>query len=276
MARVSRKASNQNAAASPNTGAGVKMKPIDCMHIYRDGRHYDLQFNHLDDLPFYLHQIEKYGEPVLELACGTGRLTIPIAERGIHITGLDISNPMLFQAKRKASEEGVEIEWVESDCRDFDLRKKFNFIFFPANSIAHLHDLESIEACFSCVKRHLLPNGRFVVDMFNPSLNFLTRDSSKRYPVTEYPDPDGKGNVVVTENNIYDSANQINRIRWYDKIDNQEEAVEELNMRIFYPQELDALLYYNGFTVEAKFGNYNMDTFVSSSKKQLIVCYVAV
>jgi len=45
-------------------------------------------------------------------------------------------------------------------------------------------------------------------------------------------------------------------------------------MRIFYPQELDALLYYNRFTIEAKFGNYNMDTFVPSSKKQLIVCYV--
>ena len=250
------------------------MKPIDCRHIYLDGRHYDLQINHLDDLAFYLNQIEKYGEPVLEVACGTVRLTIPIAERGIQITGLDISESMLYQAKIKAGAKGVKIEWIEADCRNFNLKKKFNFIFFPANSIAHLHDLESIEACFSCVKKHLLPNGRFVIDMFNPSLSMLIRDPYKRYPVTEYPDPDDKGNVVITYNNVYDSANQINRIKWYYKIDNKEEYSEELNMRIFYPQELDALLYYNRFTIEAKFGNYNMDTFVPSSKKQLIVCYV--
>lgn len=250
------------------------MKPIDCRHIYLDGRHYDLQINHLDDLTFYLHQIGIYGEPVLELACGTGRLTIPIAEQGIHITGLDISEGMLSQAKIKANKKGVKIDWIKADCRNFNLKKKFNFIFLPANSIAHLHDLESIEACFSCVKKHLATKGRFVIDIFNPSLNILTRDSSKHYPVAEYPDPDGKGTVVITENNVYDDANQINRIKWYYKIDNKEEYVKELNMRIFYPQELDELLHYNGFIIEAKFGNYNMESFVSTSKKQLVVCYV--
>lgn len=250
------------------------MKHIDCRHIYLDGRHYDLQTNHLDDLTFYLHQIEKYGEPVLELACGTGRLTIPIAERGIHITGLDISEGMLSQAKIKANIKKVKIEWIEADCRNFNLKEKFNFIFLPFNSIAHLHDLESIEACFSCVRKHLAPKGRFVIDVFNPSLSMLTREPSKRYPVAEYPDPDGKGTVVITENNIYDAATQINSIKWYYKIGSQaDEVVEELNMRIFYPQELDALLYYNGFTIEAKFGNYDESSFVSASPKQLIVCY---
>lgn len=250
------------------------MKPIDCRHTYLDGRHYDLQINHLDDLTFYLNQIEKYGEPVLELACGTGRLTIPIAERGVHITGLDISERMLSQSKIKANIKKVRIEWVEADCRNFKLKKKFNFIFLPFNSIAHLHNLKSIEACFYCVKKHLATKGRFIIDMFNPSLNILTRDSSKRYPVAEYPDPDGKGTVVITENNVYDTVNQINRIKWYYKIDNKEEYSEELNMRIFYPQELDALLHYNGFIIESKFGNYNMGPFVSTSKKQLVVCYV--
>lgn len=118
---------------------------------------------------------------------------------------------------------------------------------------------------------HLRNEGRFVIDMFNPCLDILTRNPSKHYPVTEYPDPDGKGNVVITENNIYDAPTQINRIKWYYKIGSQaEEVVEEMNMRIFYPQELDALLYYNGFIIEEKFGDYNMDTFMSSSKKQLI------
>jgi len=54
------------------------MNPIDFEDLYRDGRHYDCQTkDFVEDIPFYLRQIEKYGEPVLELACGTGRITIP-------------------------------------------------------------------------------------------------------------------------------------------------------------------------------------------------------
>ncbi len=251
------------------------MKPIDCEHLYRDGRYYDLENeDFVDDIPFYLHQIEKYGEPVLELACGTGRITIPIAQKGIQITGLDILDSMLNHAKRKATNKGVNVEWIKADCRDFRLNKKFNLIFFPFNSIAHLHDLESIKACFSCVKEHLMDNGRFIIDFFNPSLNILTRDPTRRYPVKEYLDPDGKGQVVITENNIYDAANQINRVKWYYNIGSQsEEVVEDLNMRIFYPQELDALLYYNGFTIDTKYSNYDETPFMSASPKQLIVCH---
>ncbi len=232
-----------------------------------------MQNRHLDDLHFYLKQIKNYGEPVLELACGTGRLTIPIAEQGFNITGLDISGKMLNRARIKANKKGLKLDLVKADCRNFNLRKKFNYIFIPFNSIAHLHDLESIESCFSSVKKHLSPDGRFVVDMFNPILSILSRDPSKCYPVVEYPDPDGKGTVVITENNIYDAVNQINRIKWYYKINNKEEYIEELNMRIFYPQELNALLHYNGFIIESRFGNYNMEPFVTTSKKQLLVCY---
>ncbi|MEE9150941.1 MAG: class I SAM-dependent methyltransferase [Thermoplasmata archaeon] len=249
------------------------MKPIDCEPLYWDGRHFDLQNkDFLKDIPFYLEQIKRYGEPVLELACGTGRITIPIAEKGIQIAGLDVSGPMLSHAKKKAKEKGVNVDWIRADCRDFKLNNKFNLIFFPFNSITHLYDLESFEACFSRVKEHLTDKGRFIIDVFNPSLDILRRDPTKRYPVAEYPDPDGKGTVTVSETNIYDTASQINRIKWYYNIGGKEEFVKENNMRILYPQELDALLHYNGFTIESKFASYDMMPFYSRSLKQLIIC----
>lgn len=251
------------------------MKPIDFEDLYWDGQHYDLQnLDYVNDIPFYLRKARQYSEPVLELACGTGRITIPIAEQGIDMTGLDISEPMISYAKKKAKEKGVTVEWVKADCRNFKLDRKFNIIFFPFNSIAHLHDLESIKSCFSCVKMHLKDEGRFIIDIFNPRLDILTRDSSMRYPVAEYPDPNGKGTVVITENNLYDTATQINRIKWYYKIGSEPEVVKELNMRIFYPQEIDALLHYNGFKIEDKFGDYDEKPFTSTSTKQVIVCYV--
>jgi SAM-dependent methyltransferase len=253
------------------------MKPVDCEELYDNPQNYDLENAFDYDVPFYLKQIKKYGDPVLELACGTGRITIPLAEQGIDIAGLDISEPMLSYAKKKAKEKGVTIEWVKADCRNFKLDRKFNLIFLPFNSIAHLQDLESIESCFSCVKMHLKDEGRFIIDIFNPRLDILIRDSAARYPVAEYPDPDGNGTVVITENNIYDAAAQINRIKWYYKVSGKpDEVVKELNMRIFYPRELNELLHYNGFKIEAKFGDYNESPFTSKSPKQLAICKVRI
>jgi SAM-dependent methyltransferase len=250
------------------------MKSADIERLYYDGRHYDLQFkSHICDIPFYLRQVKKYGGPVLELACGTGRIAIPLAEEGFQIVGLDVSTSMLSEGRRKAVERRVQVEWVEADCRSFRLGRKFKLILFPFTTIALLHDLESVEACFSCVNDHLENDGRFIIDYFNPRFDFLVRDPSQRYPVAEYPDPDGQGQVVVTENNIYEAALQINHVKWYYRIGEQAEIVEDLDMRIFYPQELDALLKYNGFAIEAKFGSYDEIPFESSSTRQLIVCH---
>ncbi|MFC1586690.1 class I SAM-dependent DNA methyltransferase [Planctomycetota bacterium] len=248
------------------------MKSVDCNDFHWDGRHYDLQNSNLtEDISFYSRQSKKYNGSVLELACGTGRITIPLAKNGIQITGLDVSASMLAHAEKKAAGENVQVEWIKADCRDFSLKKKFNLIFFPFNSIAHLHDLESIIACFSCIKNHLADQGRFIVDFFNPCLEYFTRDASKRH-VNEYPDPDGNGTIVISENNIYDSATQINHIKWYFKLGNKE-FVKDLNMRIYYPQELDALHYLNGFTIENKYGNYDETLFTSKSPKQLVISH---
>jgi SAM-dependent methyltransferase len=239
-----------------------------------DGRHYDEQNKQVtDDIPFFLRQAKKYGEPILELACGTGRVTIPLAEAGMDIVGLDVHSSMLEHARKKAAAKGVAVEWVQADCRDFRLGKKFKTIIFPFNTISVLFDLESIEACLSCVRKHLLDDGRFIVHFFNARFDYLTRNPSERFPVAEYPDPNGNGQVVVTESNVYDTASQINHIKWYYRFENQpDEHVEELNMRIFFPQELDALLHYNGFVIDAKYGDYDETPFESRSLRQLIVC----
>lgn len=251
------------------------MKPIDFIDLY-DGRHYDRQMeaqfgDQIEDVLFYYRQIEAYGQPVLELACGTGRLTIPLAERGVQIAGLDISESMLARAQEKATAKELDIEWIHADCRDFHLNQKFNLIFFPFNSMLHLHDRESLEACFSCVKKHLTETGRFIIDVFNPRLDILIRDPNHRYYVAEYPDPYGNGTVIITENNQYDTDQQINYVKWYYKIGDAPEIVRELNMRILYPQELDTLLYYNGFKIEQKYENFDQTPFTTTSGKQLII-----
>jgi len=250
------------------------MKPPDCFDLYWDGRHYDLQTRDFtEDIPFYERQITRYGQPVLELACGTGRITIPLAEKGIDISGLDVAETMLSEAGKKAPAKGLKIDWIHADCRHFKLKKKFHLIFIPINSITHLHDRLSLETCLACVRGHLHKDGRFIIDVFNPRLDILLRDANKRYPVAAYPDPDGRGTVVITENNVYDSATQINHIKWHYRIGDKEDVrIVENNMRILYPQELDALLHHNGFAVDVKYGDYDESPFEPASPKQLTVC----
>ena len=251
-----------------------EFNPPDCHELYRDGRHYDLQTKgFIEDIPFYLRQTGCCGQPVLELACGTGRITIPLAKKGIDIAGLDVSESMLAQAKRKAAAQAVQVDWIRGDCRDFKLNRKFRLIFIPINSITHLHRREDLEALLKRVKEHLHEEGRFIIDLFNPSLDILRRDPGRRFPVAEYDDPDGRGRVIITESNIYDAATQINHITWYYRVGEKEDArVVENNMRILYPQELDELLHYNGFIVEEKYGNYDQSPFEVRSPKQLTVC----
>lgn len=263
---------------------------------YWDGRHYDAQSQvYARDIPFYVRQAQNCGSPILEVACGTGRITIPVAQVVEHVTGLDISEAMLRQARCKADERKLDIEWIEADCRDFDLGKKFNLIIFPFNAICYLHDLHSYEAFFKCVKQHLAPDGRFILDVFNPALNYLVRESNKQhhiadylaeypeadgsgvvnYPISEYlsefPDPTGTDMINVTESSTYNTATQISTIKLHYTKGTKKWVTEKL-LRNLFPQELDLLLHYNGFDIEEKFGDFTESPFTSTSRTQVCVC----
>ena len=102
----------------------------------------------------------------------------------------------------------------------------------------------------------------------------LARDGNEVHTLGEYDDPDGKGRIVVTETQRYDVAAQVNHSIWrYTNRDTQENWEIPFSLRMFYPQEINALLRYNGFTIENKFGGwYDESLYGDSSPKQLIVC----
>ncbi|MHA2038498.1 MAG: class I SAM-dependent DNA methyltransferase, partial [Promethearchaeota archaeon] len=187
----------------------VNMKDNNEDYFYINGEHYDNMIksrNAYESIPFYIKQAKKFGGPILELACGTGRIAIPIAKEEISIVGLDFSAKMLQQAKKNSEENNLEIEWIEADMTNFSLSKKFSVILMPAAAMNWVLGNRSIENCLNCVKNHLKQKGRFIFNVFNPNLEILQRDPSKKYQAYEYPNPDGEGTVVITENNTYDKA----------------------------------------------------------------------
>lgn len=241
--------------------------------IYWDGRHYDrINEFYTQDLPFYFSQTTGLEDPILELACGTGRLTIPFAQRGYKITGLDQSHAMLKVAAQKTGNRLSNLELVLADARSFALDRRFGLILFPFNALTHLLTAQDLGDCLHCVANHLTGSGRLIIDVFNPSLTILTRPATTRYPVRTYLDPDGRGVITVTETNWYDRATQINHLTWYFHYESGAEEQITWSMRMWFPQELDALLQYHGFRIAAKYGNYDATPFLSDSPHQLVVC----
>jgi len=254
----------------------AKHKIPDGSEVYWDGSHYDADNASVQvDIPFYVKEAKKAGGPVLELACGTGRLTIPIARSGVDITGVDISLPMLSRAREKAAEAGVNAVFVKADIRFFRLKKRFKLIFIPFNSMQHLRDRVSLERFFSRVKAHLAPGGRFILDVFNPNPHYLVRDADELISIAHYKDPVTGRDILVNERYFYDRATQAARPIWYYKRGCRNMGAKKLNMRCFFPLELEMLLHYNGFAIKAKYGDFDRSAFHSESPKQILVCSAA-
>ena len=245
-------------------------------NLYDESWLYDLIHEKSPDskeVNFYEKQIRKYGSPVLELACGTGNYAVTLSKPEVEISGLDISDEMLHAAERRAEEQHTETNLINADMRSFELNQTFSLIFVAGNSLQHLLKKEDVEACFASVRKHLQPDGKFIVEVFNPSLKLLNRNADERFFVGEYRTENGW--VVLTENVRYDSATQINYIDWHYK--NQywkEEQTVSFSMRQFFPQEFDALFEYNGFCIEAKYGDFDESNFTSDSRKQIVIASV--
>ena len=122
------------------------------------------------ELTFYRTLAESQRGAVLELACGTGQLIVPIASMGQLTTGLDLSSAMLAAARRRAADAGARVELVEGDMRNFDLGQRFSLIFVARNSLLHLSEPDEFAALLVAVHRHLAPGGIFAFDIFNPNL----------------------------------------------------------------------------------------------------------
>jgi len=244
--------------------------------FYDDGLRYDgLYSRQDDDIAFYTQQAVLAGGEILELACGTGRVAIPLAAAGFRVTGIDVAATMLAVARSEAASTGVEVTWVQGDIRDFTLDRRFGLAFIAVNSICHLLTLADFEACMRCVRRHLLPEGRFVVSVFVPNLEILLRGGDVRSPFGDYAAPDGSGTISLTERHLYAPDTQINHIDIFHELPDGPALVADLEMRMYFPQELDALLKYNGFTFEHKYGTYDGRPFDAQSTQQVVVCRLA-
>ncbi len=226
-------------------------------------------------LPYYAELAGRASGGILELACGTGQLTVPLASAGFQVTGLDLSEPMLTVARQRAAARHVSVEHVLGDMRAFDLGRRFALIFIARNSLLHLHSPKDLLAAFAMVRRHLEPGGIFAFDIFNPSVRLLARPPNQRFPVMQV-ETESFGTLSVEQTSEYDAARQVNVGSWYVSAPGRPDAwVLSLALRSIFPQELPLLLAAGGFHLQSREGDVDHTPFDSSSRSQVCLCQPA-
>lgn len=196
---------------------------------------------------------------ILELGCGSGRLLLPLLRDGHEVTGLDLSQPMLARCaariERLPEAARARATLVRGDFRRFDLGRRFDVVLTPFNAMMHLYTRDDVERFLARVREHLAPKGRFVFDVSMPVAEELARKPERAYftPRFKYP---GVGIVRYSERFDYEPLRQILFVAMRFEPKDGQPFMTPLAHRQFYPQELEALLHYNGFDVLSIDGDF--------------------
>lgn len=136
---------------------------------------YDVQRGRDDrpDVEFYVDRARDADGQVLELACGTGRVTLPLLRTGVDVDGFDLSGDALDVLRERARDQGLEPTVWADDMADFAVDREYALAICPFNALQHMTTVEDQLACLASVHDALAPGGAFVFDVFVPGFDVI-------------------------------------------------------------------------------------------------------
>lgn len=232
------------------------------------------------DVAFYRQAAREFGDPILELGCGTGRITMALAEEGKRITGLDLSGRMLERAAKKRAalftEERERVHLVQADMARFDLGEKFRLVIIPFRPFQHLLEVQEQLNCLECVRKHLALGGRLILDVFQTDAERMHDPVHMRETlVTEYKTTDGRQVRISERVAAFHRAEQINDVEMIYSVvhpgGRQERLVFAWPLRYFFRYEVEHLLARCGFRIAAEYGDFDRTPIHDESPEMIFV-----
>lgn len=218
---------------------------------------------------WYLNKAKLFGTPVLDLGCGTGRLSLLLAHQGFEVTGIDQSSGMLDQFKRKLQAESVSVQQriqvQQQPMAAFSLSQKFHTVIC-CDAFFHNLTVEDEMRCLRCVREHLHPEGRFVFNFPNPTCDFILkaeRSAGKEYSERgRYPLRGSHDTLIVEQaqegNTLAQTITTTLRVTRVDMTGKViEQSVSSWTSRYLFRYEAIHLLARCGFEIESLVGDYN-------------------
>ncbi|KPC77170.1 class I SAM-dependent methyltransferase [Laceyella tengchongensis] len=240
--------------------------------------YYDWTSTGLDrDVTYYVDLAKASGGPVLELGCGTGRISLAIARAGIPVVGVDNSPAMLNRARQKAEQMELadKIEWIEADMARMELTGQFPLIIIPYRSFLHLLTVNDQVETLKRVRRYLTDDGLFAFNIFVPKLWDLIEKDSKLSYCGAFPVPGTQELIEVNDYTEFDHYRQTARvIRYMDRYDKEGRQLErvraQFDLRYLFPTECFHLLTLCGFQIVNSYGTFHRSTFDEFSEELII------
>ena len=246
-------------------------------------RYYDAEYAESKmlqhDVPFFLGQLQKKKMNMLELAVGTGRAAIPMAQAGHRVVGVDYAADMLEIAKTKRDMSGLtekQLKLVQQDILKLKLSDKFDWICIFFNTLLAFTSVEELDQLLQGVGRHLAKNGRFWIDIFNPDLRLLSLSENKGMEPRVFFVPELNRTVYQTTDIKRDLIHQSQSVQfnylWFDEFGQKHREKHHFGLTWIFPRELKLLLERNGLKIERIWGNYDGSDLKSDSPRIIARC----
>ncbi|MFX0594452.1 class I SAM-dependent DNA methyltransferase [Melissospora conviva] len=200
------------------------------------------------------------GGPALEFAIGTGRVAVPLAARGVPVTGIELSAPMAAQLRRKVPAEQVPV--VIGDMATTRVDGEFSLVYLVWNTIGNLRTQDEQVECFRNAARHLAPGGRFVIDVLVPPI--------RRFPPGQVAVPFDVSDRHVGFDTL-DMVTQQATSHHYGRLEDGSVRYGQSNFRYVWPAECDLMARLAGLTLERRVADWTGAPFTSESERHVSV-----
>jgi SAM-dependent methyltransferase len=219
----------------------------------------------------------------LEVGCGTGRVTLQLAQTGIRIVGMDLSPSMLAAARQK-SQHLPNLRWVEADMQAFELGECFDLILIPGHSFQFMLTSADQFACLTCIRKHLVPDGKLVVHLDHQNLGWLgglVQGQGTGFELAgEYHQDLMDGSIRKWNAWSYEPATQTASVVTAWEIIGKDGVVMERKesvvkrLHCVFRFEMEHLLARAGFEVEVLYGDFSRQELQDTSSDMIWVAHI--
>jgi len=192
-----------------------------------------------DDAAFYRDRAKSVDGPVLELACGTGRVYLELLRAGIDVDGIDLSEDVLEVLREKADDEGLDPSVWQADMADFAVDREYDLIYCPFNAIQELTDVADQLATVDSVYDALAPGGQFIFDVFVPDFELICEEYGEWQ--TRDVEYQGEPHTFRTRTDIADEVEQIIAVQNELRQGDETVFTETLEIKLLPRRELELL-----------------------------------
>lgn len=260
------------ASTGASPGGSRKDAQAGCREPFVDAELYDYEYRHRRaDIHFYRrlakNRMEFAEGPILDLACGTGRLLVPLVRDGHQVVGVDSSPEMLAAAARRVARLGearkARCSLARADIRSFAYGHKAGLAIAAFHSVQHLLSDRDFLRFLRATRSNLDKGGWLAFDVLPPDPRWLARDPSRRWGRTTLRHPISRQRFVYTNNHVFDPRRRLLHMRlYYQPVDGEGrpcgvERTIRLCHRQFWPDEVDRLLSQGGFRLTEAFAGFD-------------------